>query len=96
MINEVKLTTTIISIRSGLHVKMSENYFQILEVGKNVGKFLFRRSVKMSENDLAEVQKCRKIDQKFFRIKMNSYFKKMIFQVLIKLDTLISMSFSKF
>ena len=28
---------------------MSENYFQILEVGKNVGKFLFRRSVKMSE-----------------------------------------------
>ena len=80
----------------GLHVKMSENYFQILEVGKNVGKFLFRRSVKMSENDLAEVQKCRKIDQKFFRIKMNSYFKKMIFQSLVKLDTLISMSFSKF
>ena len=50
----------------GLHVKMSENYFQILEVGKNVGKFLFRRSVKMSENDLVKVQKCRKMYQTDF------------------------------
>ena len=33
-----------------LHVKMSENNF--------------RRSVRMSENDLVKVQKCRKMDQK--------------------------------
>ena len=29
---------------------MSENYFIIVEMGKNVRKFLFRRSTKMSEN----------------------------------------------
>ena len=45
---------------------MSENYFQILEVGKNVGKILFRQNVKMSENELVDEQKCRKIDQKKF------------------------------
>ena len=49
-----------------LHVKIPENYFKILEEGKNVGKFIFRRNVKMSENDLAKTQKCRKIDQNFF------------------------------
>ena len=32
-----------------LHVKMSENYFKILEVGKNVRKW-FGQSTKMSEN----------------------------------------------
>lgn len=30
--------------------KMSENYLKILEVGKNVRKFLASRSTKMSEN----------------------------------------------
>ena len=49
-----------------LHVKIPENYFKILEEGKNVGKFLFRRNVKMSENVLANVQKCRKMDQNVF------------------------------
>ena len=35
---------------------MSENYFKILEMGKNVGKSIFKRSVKMSGNYLAKVQ----------------------------------------
>ena len=30
---------------------MSENYFKILDVGQNVGKFLPRRSTEMSENE---------------------------------------------
>ena len=42
-------------------IKM-HSYFKILEEGKNVGKFLFRRNVKMSENVLVKVQKCRKMD----------------------------------
>ena len=63
---KIRVNFALYDYKVGLHVKMSENYFQILEVGKNVGKFLFRRSVKMSENDLAEVQKCRKMDQKNF------------------------------
>ena len=62
-----------------LHVRIPENYFKILEEGKNVGNFVFRRNVKMSENVLAKVQKCRKMDQNCFGIKMHSYFKKMIF-----------------
>ena len=48
---------------------MSENYFQILEMGKNVGKFIFRRSVKMSENESTEVQKCLKMDEKISELK---------------------------
>ena len=64
---------------------MSEIYFKILEGGKNVRKFIFRRSSKMSENDLAKKEKCRKMNQEsikmsiFYGIKMPSYFKKMIF-----------------
>ena len=56
---------------------MSEIYFKILEGGKNVRK--------MSENDLAKKEKCRKMNQEsikmsiFYGIKMPSYFKKMIF-----------------
>ena len=33
------------------HVKIPENYFKILEEGKNVGKFIFRRNVKIPENE---------------------------------------------
>ena len=33
---------------------MPENYFKILEVGKNVREILYRRSEKMSENDVGE------------------------------------------
>ena len=43
---------------------MSENYFKILEVGKNVGKFFSRRSKKwskMSENYLPKVNLCQKM-----------------------------------
>ena len=36
---------------NGLHVKIPENYFKILEEGKNVGKFIFRRNVKIPENE---------------------------------------------
>ena len=35
--------------QKGLHVKIPENYFKILEEGKNVGKFIFRRNVKIPE-----------------------------------------------
>ena len=35
----------------GLHVKIPENYFKILEEGKNVGKFIFRRNAKIPENE---------------------------------------------
>ena len=41
---------------------MSEIYFQILDVGKNVGKFLLGQSTKMSENDLPKVQKSEKMN----------------------------------
>ena len=34
----------------GSYVKMSESYFKILKMGKNVRKFHFRRRTKMSEN----------------------------------------------
>ena len=50
---------------------MSENYFKILEVGKNVRTFLLRRGTKISENEtrkrikvrnfLENVRKCRKM-----------------------------------
>ena len=36
---------------SGSHVKIPKNYFKILEEGKNVGKFIFRRNVKIPENE---------------------------------------------
>ena len=36
---------------SRLHVKIPENYFKILVEGKNVGKFIFRRNVKIPENE---------------------------------------------
>ena len=44
--------------------KNAEKYLSSVEVGKNVRKFLFRRNIKISENDLAKVQKCQTIDQK--------------------------------
>ena len=47
----------------GLHVKIPENYFKILEEGKNVGKFIFRRNVKIPENEPRK----RKNPGKFFR-----------------------------
>ena len=72
---------TELSIKSilWLHVKIPENYFKILEEGKNVGKFIFRRNVKIPENEPRK----RKNPGKFFRklciVKMYSYLKKMIF-----------------
>ena len=46
-----------------LHVKIPENYYKILEEGKNVGKFIFRRNVKIPENEPRK----RKNPGKFFR-----------------------------
>ena len=46
-----------------LHVKIPENYFKILEEGKNVGKFIFRQNVKIPENEARK----RKNPGKFFR-----------------------------
>ena len=34
-----------------IHVKIPENYFKFLKEGKNVGKFIFGRNVKISENE---------------------------------------------
>ena len=48
---------------------MSENYFKILEVGKNVRTFLLRRDTKMSENETRKrinVRKCLGKCQKMF------------------------------
>ena len=50
-------------VHLGLHVKIPENYFKILEEGKNVGKFIFRRNVKIPENEPRK----RKNPGKFFR-----------------------------
>ena len=47
---------------------MSENYFKILDVGKNVGKFFLRRSTQMSENEPKSV----KMSENFLRISMPS------------------------
>ena len=52
---------------------MSENNFKILEVGKNVGKFLLRQSVKMSENIRNYVRNVRHkllIRQKFKNVRI--------------------------
>ena len=35
---------------------MSENHFKILEVGKNVRKFIFRRNRKMSVNEFVKMK----------------------------------------
>ena len=37
--------------RKWLHVKIPEIFLKILEEGKNVGKFIFRRNVKIPENE---------------------------------------------
>ena len=50
-INMVRTSTKCIDMENGLHVKIPENYFKILEEGKNVGKFIFRRNVKIPENE---------------------------------------------
>ena len=61
---------------NGLHVKIPENYFKILEEGKNVGKFIFRRSVKIPENDWAKVQKSPKMNQESVKIPENFFVQK--------------------
>ena len=57
---------------------MSENYFNILEVGKNVRKFLSRRSEKVTENYLAKVKNVRKRIKKCKNVRI-SYFLKLKF-----------------
>ena len=39
---------------------MSENYFKILEKGKNVRTFLLRRGTKMSKNETRKLRNVRK------------------------------------
>ena len=69
---------------------MSENYYKILEVGKNFGKW-FDLSTKMSENRPKKY-----INIIFFQIEMYFYLTKIIFKLIVKLDTLISISFPEF